>query len=599
MKLGILESWEKEKEFREWIYRPNQFAGPLPFLVPAAVQGFKNIKNGIHSVIDTAKSVHQGLKESVDCVQYLNEHELYIKTNQSGLKAVLDDMEQMQKWIKEIGDSQIVLTHQERMEQFHQMLNEKYGEFEPWRKPGEGMEAFYQMLGEKYGGLHYGREESRGGSGDVVGSALTYGGTAGTLAPFVHGMIYKNASYKGLLTKLGFSVGETIPGQIGLIAAGVGAIVGIMQAGNQEKDAQNKAMSDYVTDQYEGIRNKSMQELRYGSEMAYNIDGGGQWRDILTYREEGFMLEEGRAYNKGMEESIKDMATSYTDLVGKQRRELSQIAGFHEARKDSTKMDIQTDIQSMVFGLERTSDREYDMETQEQISVLAARYKENKAVWDQYNANKDSVTEEELDTATAKLVEVDRALESLAQNAYYKTHIAKLDAEENNQLIDDIQAMSKDTMYTAGYDMGKNLSEGMKEAILKFEPELEEGVRESARKLFGLDLRTGNLIDLDSDGSVTKKDRKKKSISHAYYTGEQEKDPLAVGMNFVPYDGYEATLHWGERVLTASQNRQYSQGGGYPSVLVTGNTFHVRNESDIDEIAATIARKIALYHEIG
>lgn len=583
MKLGILESWEKEKEFREWIYRPNQFAGPLPFLVPAAVQGFKNIKNGIHSVIDTAKSVHQGLKESVDCVQYLNEQELYIKTNQSGLKAVLDDMEQMQKWIKEIGDSQIVLTHQERMEQFHQMLNEKYGEFEPWRKPGEGMEAFYQMLGEKYGGLHYGREESGGGSGDVINSALTYGGTAATIGSLAGELIKKGSG-----------------SQIGLIAAGVGTIVGILQAGgNRERDAQNKAMSDYVTDQYEGIRNKSMQELRYGSEMAYNIDGGGQWRDILTYREEGFMLEEGRAYNKGMEESIKDMATSYTDLVGKQRRELSQIAGFHEARKDSTKMDIQTDIQSMVFGLERTSDREYDMETQEQISVLAARYKENKAVWDQYNANKDSVTEEELDTATAKLVEVDRALESLAQNAYYKTHIAKLDAEENNQLIDDIQAMSKDTMYQAGYDMGKNLSEGMKEAILKFEPGLEQSMNEAARKYFNLEFTTGNMDTLRPGVSSTTKDHGLKTIERSFHINDPEKDPLAVGMNFVPYDGYEATLHWGERVLTASQNRQYSQGGGYPSVLVTGNTFHVRNESDIDEIAATIARKIALYHEIG
>ena len=31
----------------------------------------------------------------------------------------------------------------------------------------------------------------------------------------------------------------------------------------------------------------------------------------------------------------------------------------------------------------------------------------------------------------------------------------------------------------------------------------------------------------------------------------------------MPYDGYRATLHLGERVLTAAENRAYTQGGGF------------------------------------
>ena len=67
----------------------------------------------------------------------------------------------------------------------------------------------------------------------------------------------------------------------------------------------------------------------------------------------------------------------------------------------------------------------------------------------------------------------------------------------------------------------------------------------------------------------------------------------AAGLERVPYDGYAALLHEGERVLTAREARQADQGGG-ARVTITGNTFQVRQESDIDAIAEALYRKLRL-----
>lgn len=63
------------------------------------------------------------------------------------------------------------------------------------------------------------------------------------------------------------------------------------------------------------------------------------------------------------------------------------------------------------------------------------------------------------------------------------------------------------------------------------------------------------------------------------------------GLNRVPYDGYVAQLHKDERVLTHGQANQYDNGQG-TGVTVTGNTFIVRQDSDIDSIADALYRKL-------
>lgn len=75
----------------------------------------------------------------------------------------------------------------------------------------------------------------------------------------------------------------------------------------------------------------------------------------------------------------------------------------------------------------------------------------------------------------------------------------------------------------------------------------------------------------------------------------------AGGLDRVPYNGAVYALHKDERVQTKAEADEYraNRGGGNGGIVITGNTFNVRQESDIQAIAAELAREVHAAMEAG
>lgn len=65
----------------------------------------------------------------------------------------------------------------------------------------------------------------------------------------------------------------------------------------------------------------------------------------------------------------------------------------------------------------------------------------------------------------------------------------------------------------------------------------------------------------------------------------------AFGLGRVPYDGFPAILHEGERVLTAGEARAQDRAGG-ASISIQVNGLSVREEADVDRVAAALYDKL-------
>lgn len=174
-------------------------------------------------------------------------------------------------------------------------------------------------------------------------------------------------------------------------------------------------------------------------------------------------------------------------------------------------------------------------------------------------------------------------------------------SEEDKAIIaGEIEALKEkaQAMADASYD-----ASSMAQSLQDVELDLIASIRDLTDKIgsvaWGRDyeiseeLGKGQMAVTD-DGSSTS------AISTAYQVraGSGIKGRYAYGLDRVPYDGYAALLHEGERVLTAREAREQDRGQKAPiQITITGNSFGAGVSAE--EIAQRLADQIELHMAAG
>lgn len=203
----------------------------------------------------------------------------------------------------------------------------------------------------------------------------------------------------------------------------------------------------------------------------------------------------------------------------------------------------------------------------------------------------------------AKEEAVRNALDAASQTEEYRKALAENDGAEMGRILAEAQAeaekeyrdsegyqemlqsqkdsvdsiredlVADGTWRTFGYDMGIEFSKGFKSAAEEMEDEI-----------YGSGFFADTWEQLGN--------RWKRALGLPVDVGTNHAD----GLTYVPYNGYPARLHEGERVLTASEARGYGKG---TNVSVTVNGLTVREEADVERIAETLAQKISEARELA
>lgn len=261
----------------------------------------------------------------------------------------------------------------------------------------------------------------------------------------------------------------------------------------------------------------------------------------------------GQGYNETRKSSLLGQIDFYDSPAGEQMQQAYDLIGQWQASMDNTRDQLKIDALSGV------------MESTDFQKLL------------------DSGTAEDAAEAGKMLAE---AL-TVAQDEYMHTDGYDLMVQTQMDVIEGIRADLGKDFNDAGYYLMEQFTLGLEAAAIT---NAERAQAAASKMMAGTSLII-NSPGLGGDLARSEANQNFDSMLENWY-------PKATGLEYVPYNGYPALLHEGERVMTASENRAYSSGNGTGSVVITGNNFTVRSDDDIERLGQEFYKQLLKAYQL-
>lgn len=258
----------------------------------------------------------------------------------------------------------------------------------------------------------------------------------------------------------------------------------------------------------------------------------------------------GEGYNSKRKEGLQAEIDALSGEQGERLKEVYRSIGEWKAELENSKFEIENDIMNAVM----TGD------------ALQLDYGDAQASIEQSVQQ----MQEEYRLAGDETGKILMQAQVLAMDAFNSSEDAQIALDAQRTLASNIRndAAAKDEFWNGGHEMALEFSKGWASTVHLSVPAPTYATN------------TASTIGVSG-------------VTGGYLPGRG----YAFGLERVPYDDYPALLHEGERVLTASQAREQDAGKAPASggqIVITGNSFSVRDDSDIQKIAAELLHQIRL-----
>jgi TP901 family phage tail tape measure protein len=358
--------------------------------------------------------------------------------------------------------------------------------------------------------------------------------------------------------------------------ASEGMYVGLYKDANEGHQAILKAVEQYKNDYIKKVNETKEESIKKFSELYGNSSN-------LSAETKAKVVKDAE---ETAEKTIKSAETRLTEIT-RLSEELKTASG--------TKAE---ELKRRIIQLTE----EQDFET---IKVVAKNKAEQEMLFNNLYSNVDGVTKQHVSDMVIKLNELrDKSVSAAKENKDKQLEYAE-EWRAKKEILNGRLTKDEEETYK---QMKKAAVEGYEKATKEAEKLRTDGI-DRLRKEYGhldssLDWNTGKVKSwarqvAEKLGLINSTPLENKYATYTISGAVAGMGALSQvlsshynGLDYVPYDGYYARLHRGERVLTAEENKEYMSGGKGGDINVNIDKVYNNTPNDARKIAQQLGLEI-------